>query len=398
MPRLSKRFIDQITPPAIRANGKPSQAFFRDSALHGFGLYVMSSGTKTFFVEKRVHGKVKRMNLGRYGELTPEQARNLAMQRLGAIAMGDDPSIKAMRDKSVTLQQAFADYLLARSDLKASTIMDYRRGIEGALATWCNKPLDAITKDMVEKRHRDLGRQSPARANNTMRVLRAVFNFAQDKYEQPDGSSLFPINPVLRLSRARSWHRVEARQRVIKPHELAAWYAAVLQLNLPVTRDFLVLLLLTGLRRSEAASLRWIDIDLVDNTLRIEDTKNRLPHGLPLSEPLVELLMRRREEVTSDVPWVFPSPVNESHLKEPKTAMAKVSELSGVEFALHDLRRTFVTTAESLDIPAYALKQLINHKNSSDVTAGYIIASAERLRAPMTLISNYLVTFMTSVR
>lgn len=46
----------------------------------------------------------------------------------------------------------------------------------------------------------------------------------------------------------------------------------------------------------------------------------------------------------------------------------------------HDLRRTFETTAERLDISYYTLKRLLNHKTGSDPTAGYIVTSAERMR------------------
>jgi integrase len=53
--------------------------------------------------------------------------------------------------------------------------------------------------------------------------------------------------------------------------------------------------------------------------------------------------------------------------------MLKVAELSGVPFTIHDLRRTFITIAESLDIPAYALKRLLNHATTNFVTADYII-------------------------
>jgi hypothetical protein len=56
--------------------------------------------------------------------------------------------------------------------------------------------------------------------------------------------------------------------------------------------------------------------------------------------------------------------------------------------SLHDLRRTFITIAESLDISAYAVKRLVNHKMNNDVTAGYIIADVERLRKPMQCITN----------
>ncbi len=56
----------------------------------------------------------------------------------------------------------------------------------------------------------------------------------------------------------------------------------------------------------------------------------------------------------------------------------------------HDLRRTFITVAESLDISAYAAKRLVNHKMSGDVTAGYIIADVELLRDPMQKITDHL--------
>ena len=50
---------------------------------------------------------------------------------------------------------------------------------------------------------------------------------------------------------------------------------------------------------------------------------------------------------------------------------------------MHDLRRTFITVAESCDIPVYALKGLVNHSMGTDVTAGYVVAGPDRLREPM---------------
>lgn len=71
----------------------------------------------------------------------------------------------------------------------------------------------------------------------------------------------------------------------------------------------------------------------------------------------------------------------------------KVTEASGVAFTIHDLRRTYITIAESLDISAYALKRLVNHKMSNDVTAGYIISDVERLRDPMQRITSQLLAY-----
>ena len=80
---------------------------------------------------------------------------------------------------------------------------------------------------------------------------------------------------------------------------------------------------------------------------------------------------------------------------EPRRQVQKVIELSGVAFTLHDLRRTFITIAESIDISAYALKRLVNHKMSNDVTAGYIVSDVERLRKPMEQIATQLLQYFT---
>ncbi len=62
--------------------------------------------------------------------------------------------------------------------------------------------------------------------------------------------------------------------------------------------------------------------------------------------------------------------------------LESIARVSGVKFMIHDLRRTVATVAESLDIPAYALKRLMNHEPQGDVTGGYLVITTERLRAP----------------
>ena len=120
----------------------------------------------------------------------------------------------------------------------------------------------------------------------------------------------------------------------------------------------------------------------------IVDTKNNIPLTLPLSDFVFKLLKARK---TSGDKFVFSGEGKTQHLVEPRKAVNKVKRLSGIEFSLHDLRRTFITNAESLDIPHYALKQLVNHKQSGDVTAGYIIPSPDRLRGPMQKVTDKLV-------
>ncbi|MCG8317555.1 MAG: integrase arm-type DNA-binding domain-containing protein [Pseudomonadales bacterium] len=390
--RLTKKIVDAITLPTDPK--KP--CFYRDEILKGFGLKVTSQGRKTFIVEKRIDNKVRRLTLGTYGELTVEQARKSAQQMLGEIAQGKNPIAErqSKRLKGKTLEEAFEDYLSTRKELKQSTHKDYNKALNTYLSDWRNKPITDITKDMVELRHSKIGKSSPSRANGTMRVLRAVFNHAINKYEDSNGKPLLHINPVQRLSQNRAWFPDKRKQTLIKAHELKPWYEATMQLNREVTRDYLHFLLFTGLRRSEATHLTWDQVDFKDRTFTISETKNNDVHTLPMSNFVEALLLQRFS--SSDSPYIFPSPMNNGPLTEPRTAITRVTDLSGVIFTCHDLRRTFITIAESLDIPAYALKRLLNHRDQNDVTAGYIVKNVERLRRPMQQITDFILEAIES--
>jgi hypothetical protein len=97
-----------------------------------------------------------------------------------------------------------------------------------------------------------------------------------------------------------------------------------------------------------------------------------------------------RKSNTTDSPFVFPGTGKTGHLVESKHQTAQVSKESGIKFCLHDLRRVFINTAESLDISSYAVKQLVNHSIGGDVTAGYMVSDPERLRKPMERIETHL--------
>lgn len=61
---------------------------------------------------------------------------------------------------------------------------------------------------------------------------------------------------------------------------------------------------------------------------------------------------------------------------------------------LHDLRRNFLTAAERIDVPHYALRKLANHVSASDVTAGYLVVDVERLRGFMEKISQHFLRLL----
>lgn len=386
--RLLKSIVDGIP---LTTSGR---SYYRDSDLKGFGLRV-GTCSKVYFAEGKIRNRTVRVTIGKHGVFTTEQARNHARAILGQIALGINPNEAKREDRAlrITLEDTFNDFLLARKNLAPLTVAGYKRAFEKHFGDWHRKPLTSITKDMIERRHRNMGEDTPAQANQSMRFLRSLFNFALGRYEDSKGNPILPNNPVVRLSQTRAWYRVERRQTVIKAHELEPWLKAVLDENKcssPTLRDYLLLLILTGLRRNEGASLQWKNVDLTGHTLTITDTKNHENHTLPLSDFLFDLLRRRKTDATSE--YVFPGGGRSGYIYEPRKYINTITKATGIAFTLHDLRRTFITVAESLDIPTYALKRLLNHKMSNDVTAGYIITDVERLRGPMQRITDFMLT------
>jgi len=389
---FNKRVID-VLPNA--ASG--TRVYYADERIPALRLTVTDQGTKSWVVQKRIEGRVSRITLGRYPDLTPENARRRAEQVVGQIAEGRNPQTekREARASRLTLQDAFDEMLRMRA-LKPKTQAVYRQVILGTLGDWLPRPLKSITKDMVAERHAKLSLASATYGDSAMRTFRSIWNFAAAGYEDANGESLLGPNPVDRLSKTKAWHRAKRRDTYIREQDLPAWFAAVQSLRsdeLGTTArtvgDYLALLILTGLRRSEGIGLRWEHIDLSARTLRVIDTKNHDDHLLPLSDFLVDLLQARSLRHKQS-PFVFPGNTADKPLQEPRVQIARVVHQSGVAFTLHDLRRTFSTIAESLDLSHYALKRLLNHRMTGDVTAGYIGKNVERLRDPMQRITDYI--------
>ena len=373
-------------------NPPQGQDFYRDQTLVGFGLYA-GAQSKTFYVEKRINGKSVRTAIGRHGQISAQRAREKAQEILGKMATGINPNDEKRSKlvRGVSLKKVYKDYKEVRKDLKPKTLYDYDRIMTTVFSGWQSKAISDITKDMIERKHKKIGEENgPAYANLAMRFLRSLLNFVISKYEDSKGQSFILENPVKRLSQTRAWYRVDRRRREIKSNDLQVWYKTVSNLSNDSLRDYLILLLFTGLRKQEALKLEWDHVDLSNKTLTITDTKNLIPLTLPLSDFVFELLKKRNDSRDTDAQFVFPGQGKTSHLVEPREAVKKVRKLSNIEFSLHDLRRTFITNAESLDIPHYALKQLVNHKQGNDVTAGYVISDPERLRKPMERIEAHL--------
>jgi hypothetical protein len=107
MPRLTKRSIDSLPDTDDR------ETVIWDVDLPGFGLRIKPTGTKSFLIQYRnANGRSRRVTLGRYGVLTPEEGRGLARHLLADVARGQDPAEARRADRqTVTIAELCRDYL-----------------------------------------------------------------------------------------------------------------------------------------------------------------------------------------------------------------------------------------------------------------------------------------------
>ena len=367
-----------------------NQQLLFDSVLPGFGIRI-TENNKAYFAQKRVGRKVVRFTIGPCNQIIPEKAREIAHEKLLEMTRGQDPNLikqGILAEADITLEKSFQDFVEVRS-LKPITFREYNRAMKKTFKDWQTKPVNSITKDMVMRKFRKVSSESgPALANLEFRFLRALMNFAMGQYENSKGKPLVSVNPVSRLSETKAWHRIKRRQTIIDKSDLPKWFKGIRSLKNEDFRDYLTLLLLTGVRRSEGFQLQWSDIDLRNKSFIIQDTKNHNPLSLPMGSFLYKMFKERKR--TSKSEWVFPGTGRTKHMVDPKGALKEIKETTGIKFSFHDLRRLFITTTDSLDISTYAMKALVNHSLNGDVTGGYIVSDPQRLKEPMQRIETHL--------
>jgi integrase len=391
--KLTKRAIERLGAPT--ADGR--QRLVWDAELKGFGVLVSGKTTaKTFVVQRRLAGGItRRVTVGAVNVFADvDAARARAREILAEMYAGRDPKAERRRAarRATTLRATLDAYLAARKDLKPRSAVDYRNQVERYLAPWLDLALRDISPEMVERRHQQIaaevkkragadGRRGggpttgAATANMTFRAFRALWNFAAERDAE------LPPNPVRRLKRA--WYPVPRRERLVRAEDLPRFRAAVDALPNRTARDFIRMLLFTGLRRNEAAALRWDEVDLAGRVIRspAARTKSGKRLDLPMSSVVRDILIARRS-LGDDRGWVFGADARSGHIEEPRPSLDEIARATGITVSCHDLRRTYITVAEGTDISPLALKALVNHALGGDVTSGYIQMTVDRLRGP----------------
>jgi integrase len=339
----------------------------------GFGVRVSGSTNQKSFIVQRDMPHTRRKTIGAVGEISLEKAREEARDIIHGMRKGIDPKAGRLGHGANTLR-AYVELYVERHPLSEKSKLGYSEMMHEHLKDWLELSLPTITGHMVEDRYHELVKtKRAATANMCMRIFRAVYNYAASR------DRTIPPNPALMLK--RQWKKLNPRTRLVGAKRLAAFYAAVLKLENPIQRDYILFLLFTGLRRTAAASLTWDRVDLTERVVRVPPKfkHKRDEFKLPISDFVHDLLLERKKH--SDE-FAFPANSSSGHIAEPKYPLALVAEETGIVVSAHDLRRDFITAAENANISFLAMKALVDHALGSDATAGYVQMTTERLREP----------------
>jgi integrase len=393
--------VDRL--PAPDPSGR--QKIYWDEDHPGFGVLVSGvSATKTYVVQRKAPGgKTCRVKIDRTDRITLDNARIEAEPIFLHLRKGITPKAakKAEASAQLTLKDALTIYLDHKrkrggGPLRQKSKNDYRACVERNLQDWLDKPLREITPDMVAEKHAEIKRgidrgekgnkdrsikvTGNATADGVMRILSAIWNYSDN--HRPSVVTPFPANPVGRLR--SDWFGVTPRNRLVKGDDLPTFHRAVQALPNLTARDYILLLLFTGMRRREAAGLRWDDLDFANRLITIPEdrTKTGSMLKLPMSDLVYRLLVARKKVGRDKSGYVFAANGKNGHLEEPKSFFSQVKEATGIAVSPHDLRRTFVTVAVSAGVSGPHLKGLVNHKLGKDVTSGYVVLTSEDLRKP----------------
>ena len=372
------------------------EGIYRDSELIGFAIRVRAT-KQTYIVDKKLNNKVIRKVIGNVGALTPEQARKQAQILLGEIAKGIDINAEAKKEKakSITLKEAYDDYKQTKK-LRGTTITGYDCAMNKAFNDWQNKELININREMIEKRFKNLSKSAPTGTNLYFRCLRAVFNFAMEKY-CIDGEPIIPSNPCNRISALKIWNKVTPRSRYVKPSQIKMFFHGLTidktdSEHLAIVKKQCMFILFTGARDQEAASLKRSNIDFEERTITFENTKNHRTHILPFGDWFGEFLADLCKNKKSNE-YLFPANNRFGHLKDHRKAVKQISQDCGVEFSLHDLRRTFASIVENdigLTVSEYLQNRLLNHVQNDVHGKHYVQFDIERLRPIMQAVEDYI--------
>jgi len=358
-------------PPAL-PKGADKVRFF-DPNLKGFIAEVRARCTTFYFRYSDLRRRTREIKLGRFGDVTVEQARKRAEQLKAEVSLGGDPLAAIEQLRSVPRYCSFIEerYLPhVRDNLRSyRNVEAYCKRIR---ASFGSKALDEITvADVAALRRRLMAEGlSNASVNRHLATVRSTFNLARRwGYYRGDNPASSP-----------GMLAEEHRDRYLDAAQTQALFRAY---DLEPNRDAgaaLALITLTGARKNEVLKARWVDVDLTRNMLTVPRSKNGRKRHIPLSPMAQRVLRMQWARRPKDHPFVFPGTKPGEPLENLRGAWdrAKKKARLAADLRIHDLRHNLASALANAGTPLSEIGVILGHRTLA-TTQRYAHHSSERL-------------------
>lgn len=348
------------------AEGRPPApivdlGFMWDTELRGFGAKLTAGGKVVYLAQYRLPGstKTRRYTIGDHGSpWTPETAREEAKEALRLAERGKDPT----RDKKAagathTLRDFWPTYYekvrqhsdAKRKHKKPRTIEEEQRLMDNYLLPKLgSRKLSELSTEIIRDFHNQLV-ETPVAANRAVSLLSHILNIAMAAGDLPKGE-----NPCRAVGR----YEEKKRTRALSEPEMAQLGQAFKASGeSKIAVGALMVILLTGARKSEIATLKrqWIDRKRGGAILPDSKTGEKFVALPPDAMRIIDAL----PEIEGN-PYVFPGAKAKSHIVGVQKVWERIRKLAGLQdMRIHDLRHSFATTGirnkESLALIGHAL-------------------------------------------
>ena len=356
------------------------QLMFRDKVERGLVLRASYAGSKSFYLYKFFDGKPRLIKVGTFPKMSITEARTIIRDLKNKIAKDEYKNITAPKVKQLMFKELLDNYIKQHieinSDNPEKTLKTTLTEMQNVKSLY-DKNLSHITTEDIIKIFDKVSSTAPIQANRVIGKLKAIFNWGiKTKYTAS--------NPAADIHK----NKERSKSRFLSDGELKRFFDAIKSENHQDATDHIMISLYTAIRKGAVISMTWDNISFQDKTCKILIKSNE-PQIVPLVEPVIKILERRKENSNSK--FVFPSETsNSGHIegiRKPWDRILKKAELK--DLTLHDLRRTLASWMVKNGTSSYIIAQLLHHgKKSNDVTAVYARADIRTVREELIKATN----------
>jgi integrase len=364
--------------PKRNAAGELIRAEYPDRGCAGLYLCVQPSGAKSWALRYRFNGDTRKLTLGAVADreapglidaLTLAGARKAAADARHRVEQGIDPAAQKRTTKATTADmaaqratdnvEALAEQFL-RLYAKASTRPRTYRQTEDVLRrlvlpAWRGRTVhDVRRRDCIALIDEIASARGPHMANKSLAVLSRWFSWLV-------GRDVITVSPAMGVERPA---KDVPRERILDDSEVAAlWHVCDEE---GVFGSFVRVMLLTGTRRSEAAGMRWSEINEVTRlwSLPRERVKNAVAHTVPLAPQAWAIIASQPRLVGSDLVFTHSGAKPIGGFSRLKANIDRRMTLA-TPWTLHDTRRTCASGMQRLGIRAEVVERCLNHRSGA---------------------------------